>query len=192
MSTTTVEQTTKVVTGRVRLSYCHLFEPASVNDGEDKKYSVAILIPKDDKETLDKIRAGIEAAKQAGKSKWDGVIPKKGLKEPLRDGDEEKEGDEAYEGHFFLNATSKSKPCIVSTTKGTDGKFKEITDPEEVYSGCYGRASINFYAFNQKGNKGIAVGLNNIQKLADGEPLGGGRTKPEDDFDDFTGDDDLL
>lgn len=169
------EQTTKVITGKVRASYVHVFTPASVSEGDDKKYSISLIIPKSDTETIKKIEAAIEAAKAAGKAKWGGKIPAK-LKTPLRDGDEERPDDEAYAGAYFLNATSKTKPGIIDRAKN------EITDPEDFYSGCFCRASINFYPFDTKGNKGIAAGLNNLQKMADGEPLGGGRAKAEDDF----------
>ncbi|TVZ81262.1 uncharacterized protein DUF2815 [Aeribacillus composti] len=173
---------TKVITGKVRLSYVHVFQPQSIDGGEEK-YSTSILIPKEDKETLRKIKTAIEAAKELGKSQWGGKIPAN-LKLPLRDGDEERPDDEAYAGHYFINASSKTKPGIAKPIgKTPDGKtkFEEITDSTEVYSGCYARISINFYPFNKNGNRGIAVGLNNIVKVQDGEPLGG-RARLEDEF----------
>lgn len=176
-------QTTKVITGKVRLSYCHIFEPRPDDNGEEK-YSVSILIPKEDKETLRKIKAAVDAAVEQGKSgKWGGKIPAN-LKKPLRDGDEERPDDEAYAGHYFLNATSKTKPGIAKPIgKGPDGKtkFQEITDSTEVYSGCYAKVSLNFYPYDAKGNKGVAAGLNNIVKVQDGEFLGG-RASVQDDF----------
>ncbi|GIM47006.1 hypothetical protein DNHGIG_25550 [Collibacillus ludicampi] len=183
---------TKVITGKVRLSYVHIFEP-QITDGGDEKYSTAILIPKSDKETLRKIKAAVEAAKEIGKtSKWGGKIPAN-LKLPLRDGDEERPDDEAYAGHYFLNATSKQKPGIAKPLgKGPDGKmkFQEITDSTEVYSGCYARVSLNFYPFDAKGNRGVAAGLNNVVKVQDGEFLGG-RASIQDEFADVEFDDDL-
>jgi len=174
---------TKVITGKVRLSYAHIFQPQSINGG-DEKYSVSILIPKEDKETLRKIKEAVEVAKELGKNnKWGGKIPVN-LKLPLRDGDEERPDDEAYADHYFINATSQTKPGIAKPIgKGPDGKtkFEEITDSTEVYSGCYARVSINLYPFNANGNRGIAAGLNNIVKVQDGEPLGG-RAKVEDEF----------
>lgn len=167
---------TKVVTGRVRFSYVNVFEPRAVEEGQEPKYSVSILIPKSDKVTLDKIQRAIEAAKKAGLSLWGGKVPAN-IKLPLRDGDAERPDDPAYKGHYFINATSKTKPGIV------DAQLNPILDSTEFYSGCYGRASINFYPFNKAGNKGIAAGLNNLQKLADGDYLGG-RSRPEDDFGD--------
>ncbi|MFD1954269.1 DUF2815 family protein [Paenibacillus thailandensis] len=175
-------QATKVITGKVRLSYAHIFEPQSIDGGEEK-YSTAILIPKSDKETLRKIQAAVNAAKELGKSKWGGKIPAN-CKTPLRDGDEERPDDEAYAGHYFLNATSNYKPGIAKPIgKGPDGKtkFQEITDTTEVYSGCYARVSLNFYPFDAKGNRGVAAGLNNVVKVQDGDFLGG-RSSVNDDF----------
>lgn len=186
---------TKVVTGKVRLSYCHIFEPQQDDNGVDK-YSVSLLIPKDDKETLRKIKAAVDAATELGKAKWGGKIPPN-LKKPLRDGDTERPDDEAYAGHYFLNATSKNRPGIAKPIgKDANGKpkFQEITDTTEVYSGCFAKVSINFYPFDQKGNKGVAAGLNNVVKVQDGDFLGG-RSSVNDDFaneefDDVLGDDD--
>jgi len=166
---------TKVITGKVRFSYCHVFDPAAVSEGSDeKKYSVSIIISKDDKVTLKKINDAIEAAKQAGVSKWGGKIPKV-LKLPLRDGDLERD-DECYANSYFLSAKSDSKPGIV------DADLNEIMSRDEFYSGCYGRAAINFYPFDVNGSKGIAVGLQNLQKLEDGERLGGSFATAAEDF----------
>lgn len=192
-------QNTKVITGKVRLSYAHIFTPQSI-DGGDEKYSTAILIPKEDKETLRKIKAATDAAKELGKSKWGGKVPAN-CKTPLRDGDEERPDDEVYAGHYFLNATSKTKPGIAKPIgQGADGKmkFQEITDSTEVYSGCYVKVSLNFYPFDAKGNRGVAAGLNNIVKIQDGDFLGGRASVQEEfadtDFDDndYGDDDDFL
>ncbi len=173
----------KVVTGLVRFSYAHVFEPSAVNEGDTKKYSVSLIIPKKDKATISKVRAAIESALEAGKnSKFDGKIPKK-YKDPLRDGDEEREDNEEYEDAYFINASSLQRPSVV------DEDRNEILDKEEFYSGCYGRASVNFYAFNVSGNKGIACGLNHVQKLKDGDSLGSARTSADDDFADDLDDD---
>jgi len=167
-------QATKVVTGKVRFSYLHVFEPVAISEGGDLKYSVSLLIPKKDKITIAKINKAIEAAKEAGKGKWGGKIPTK-LKMPLRDGDEERPDDEAYADCYFLNASAKTKPGVV------DANLNAIIRQDEVYSGCFGKASVNFYAFDVNGNKGIACGLNNIMKLEDGPSLGG-RSSAEEDF----------
>lgn len=177
---------TKVVTGLIRMSYVNIFKSRSFSDGQDAKYSMCILIPKEDKATLKKIKAAIEEATQEGiASKWGGKRPAN-LKLPLRDGDEERAYEaEEYEGMYFLNASSNSKPGIV------DKDLNEILDPDEVYSGCWGRVSINFYPFNSNGNKGVGAGLNNVQKVKDGEHLGAARASAESDFGDgFKADDD--
>lgn len=173
----------KVITGKVRFSYAHVFEPTAIEEGNTPKYSVALIIPKSDTNTIDKIKKAIKEAAEEGKAKFGGKIPNN-YKNPLRDGDEEREDDPAFENSYFINASSTRKPQIV------DRNLDEIIDRDEFYSGCYGRASINFYAFNTAGNKGVAAGLNNLQKLEDGERLGGGSTA-EQDFADFD-DDDLL
>jgi len=183
-------QVTKVITGKVRFSYVNVFKSRSFQPGQEEKFSICLLIPKSDKATLTKIKAAIEAAKKQGiADKWGGKLPA-GLKLPLRDGDAERaEEAEEYVGMYFLNANSNQKPGII------DNFRNEILDPTEVYSGCYGRASINFFPYNSNGSKGVAVGLNNVQKLTDGDPLGGARQSAEDDFaDDYEGDDteDLL
>lgn len=176
---------TKVVTGKVRFSYVNIFKSRAFQADQDEKFSICLLIPKEDKATLKKIKAAIDEAIQEGiSSKWNGKKPAN-VKLPLRDGDEER-ADEApeYEGMMFLNANSTQKPGIV------DKDLNEILDPDEVYSGCWGRASINFYPFSVNGNKGIGVGLNNVQKLKDGEHLGAARASAESDFDDDFEDDD--
>ena len=166
---------TKVITGmNTRLSYFHGWEPVLINGGAEK-YSVSVLIPKDDAETVNAIHAAIDAAIEEGIAKFGGKKPEKAaLKLPLRDGDAER-NDEAYKGHYFVNANSNTAPQIV------DRAVKPILERSEVYSGCYARVSLNFYAFNSNGNKGIACGLGNIQKVRDGEPLSG-RTNAADDF----------
>lgn len=176
---------TKVVTGKVRFSYVNIFKSRAFQADQDAKFSICLLIPKEDKATLKKIKAAIDEAIQEGiSSKWNGKKPAN-VKLPLRDGDEER-ADEApeYEGMMFLNVNSTQKPGIV------DKDLNEILDPDEVYSGCWGRASINFYPFSVNGNKGIGVGLNNVQKLKDGEHLGAARASAESDFDDDFEDDD--
>ena len=175
---------TKVVTGKARLSYAHVWEPASVN-GSTPKYSVSVIIPKNDTDTVNRINAAIEAAIIEGVGKFGGKKPNKAaLKLPLRDGDTDRPDDEAYRNAFFINCNSTTAPQIV------DRSVQPILDREEVYSGCYARVSINFYAYNSSGNKGIAAGLGNIQKIADGEPLGG-KTNARDEFSSLD-DDDFL
>ena len=183
------QASTKVVTGKVRFCYVNVFEPTAMSEGDTPKYNVCLLIPKSDTKTLDKIKAAITAAKQLGKAKLankNGQLPADAtLKLPLRDGDVERPDDEAYKGMMFINANSQRKPSIV------DKDLNPIMETSEFYSGCYGRASINFYAFNVQ-SKGVAAGLNNLQKLSDGEPLAGGSTADEDFGGDNTWDDDIM
>lgn len=178
---------TKVITGvNTRWSYANVWHPKAINGGAPK-YSVSLIIPKSDTATVNKIKAAIQAAYDDGESKLKGngksVPPLSALKTPMRDGDLERSDDDAYKNAYFINANSATAPGIV------DSDRQPIIDTSEVYSGVYGRASINFYAFNSNGNKGIACGLNNLQKIKDGDPLGG-KSRAEDDFADA--DDDFL
>jgi hypothetical protein len=168
--------TTRIKIGEVRLSYCHLFQPEAVADGGEKKYSVSLLIPKSNAKLVTDVKAAIKAAFQDGiSSRFGGKQPAPGTwKNPLRDGDAERPDDETYAGCYFINATSKTKPGIVKIVKmNGEKKLVEVTDENEVYSGCYGVVSVNFFAFNNAGNKGVAAGLNNVLKTKDGEFLGG-------------------
>ena len=178
---------TKVITGKdTRWSYCNAWEAKSINGGTPK-FSVSLIIPKKDTVTVNKIKAAIEAAYREGESKLKGnskAVPAlSAIKTPLRDGDTERPGDDAYKDSYFINANSTTAPGIVGADR------QPILDHSEVYSGVYGRASISFYAFNSSGNRGIACGLNNLQKIRDGEPLGS-RSRAEDDFADADDDDD--
>lgn len=177
---------TKVITGEVRFSYANVWTPTAFDkDSDDKKYNISLLIPKKDKKTVAAIETAIETEKKnlldlLGVDK----LPKNVNIAELRDGDDEYPGDETMEGMYFIRASSKTKPGIVDADKD------EILNKDEFYSGCYGRASINVYAFGAKDKpyKGVAFGLNNLQKLRDGDHLGGGKSSAEDDF----SDDDLI
>lgn len=171
---------TKIITGVCRLSYANIWQAKSINGGSPK-YSTSVLIPKSDTKTIAKVKAAIQAAYEEGEGKLKGnsksVPSLASLKTPLRDGDTERPDDEAYAGHWFLNANSNTAPGVV------DANREPIYDTSEIYSGVYARVSLSFYAFNSNGNRGIACGLQNIQKIRDGESLGG-KTKAEEDFDD--------
>lgn len=180
---------TKVVTGKdTRWSYANVWQAKSINGGTPK-FSVSLIIPKSDTVTVKKIKAAIQAAYEEGEAKLKGngrtVPPLSAIKTPLRDGDTERPDDEAYKDSYFINANSTTAPGIV------DADRQEILDHSEVYSGVYGRASISFYAFNSSGNRGIACGLNNLQKIRDGQPLGS-RSSAQDDFVDDDDDEDIL
>ena len=169
----------KVVTGvNTRWSYVNAWEAKSINGGTPK-FSVSLIIPKSDTKTVAKIKAAIEAAYHEGEAKLKGssrtVPPMDAIKLPLRDGDKERPDDPAYANSYFMNANSNTAPGIV------DADCQPILERSEVYSGVYGRASVNFYAFNSNGNRGIACSLNNLQKIRDGEHLGG-KSSAEEDF----------
>lgn len=188
MSNNANQNPTKVITGpNTRWSYANIWEAKSINGGTPK-FSASLIIPKSDTKTLDKIKAAIDAAYKEGETKLKGngksVPALSTIKQPLRNGDLERPDDAAYANAFFINANSATAPGIV------DKSLNPILERSEVYSGVYGRASISFYAFNSNGNKGIACGLNNLQKVRDGESLGG-RASAEDDFSTST-DDDFL
>lgn len=163
---------TNVTTGKVRLSYVHLFQPYA-RPGQEPKYSVTILIPKSDIATKQRIDAAIQAAIEAGvNSKWNGVRPPQ-IAIPLHDGDGPRPSDgmpfgEECKGHWVMTASSNRQQAVV------DLNLNPIIDQTQVYSGMYGRVNFNFFAYNSNGKKGIGCGLGPVQKLEDGEPLGGG------------------
>ncbi len=163
---------TAVTTGKARLSYEHLFKPYAHQQGQEEKFSVTILVPKSDVATKSRIDAAIAAAAQAGISKcWNGAKPPI-VAIPVYDGDGvrptsgEPFGEEC-EGCWVFTASSKQAPQVV------DLQLNPIINPSEVYSGCYARVSVNFFPYNSNGKRGIGCGLNAVQKLEDGEPLGG-------------------
>lgn len=186
----------KITIKNVRLSYANVWEPKTNLQG-DLKYSASLIIPKNSPEVAEVKRAINKAAKD-NKAKFTDKkgrdIPKEKIRLPLRDGDIDRADEPAYEGCYFINVSSNNAPKIVNR------RLKPIVDKSEVYSGCYANVSVNFFGYNTNGNAGIGAGLGNIQKLKDGEPLGG-FSNPEDDFevldddefeDEFSDDDDLF
>lgn len=168
-----------------RLSYANIWEPKQVKGGPEK-YSVSLIIPKSDTKTIEAIEKAVEAALQDGVGKFGGKIPPRGsLKLPLRDGDTDRD-DEAYADCYFINASTQTPPQIV------DQRVQPVLDRAEVYSGCYGNVSVTFYPFNVDGNRGVAAGLGNIQKVRDGDPLGGAPTRAADEFEAVSVEDDFL
>lgn len=189
---TILKNETKVIIANCRLSYANIFEPKSFQ-GQDPKYSVSLIISKDDKATLSVIQEAIKNAVEQGKEKlWNGKVPST-FRIPLRDGDEDRPEDEAYQNAYFINANSKNAPQVVGKERDRATQKAIPLGEDEVYSGCYANVSVNFFPYNNVG-KGVAAGLNNIQKEADGEILGGAAAKAEDDFsfDDVDSDDDFL
>lgn len=176
------DMSTRVVTGKVRFSFVNVFEAKAFGEGQEPKYSVMLLIPKSDVGTISRIKAAIDCAAQKGLStKFGGRLPAI-LKTTLKDADHDMDQDgmlfaEKWDytaGHYIINVSTKNQPQIV------DANLNPIINPTEFYSGCYGRASINFFAYNNNGNKGISAGLNNLQKLEDGDPLGSITTAEQD------------
>jgi hypothetical protein len=161
-----------VITGKFRVSFPYVFRPGkAMNPGAEPKYSLTMLFPKD--ADLSKLKA---AATAAATEKWglDQTKWPKGLRNPFRD-QSEKEFEGYEKGCIFITATSKQRPGLV------DAKLQDIIEEKDFYPGCYARASVRAFAYDQTGNRGVSFGLQNVQKLADGEPLGG-RTRPTDDF----------
>lgn len=178
-----------MITPLVRFSYLNAFEPKPTPSGE-LKYSVSCLLPKEDKAGIKAIQAAINEAVQKGlENNKFSQTHVKGLRLPFRDGDKEfeegKRGPE-YKGHFFFNASSKNRPGVVRAQKNSPPV--PIFEPDDFYSGCYGRADVNFFPYNQAGNRGIGVGLNNLLMIKDGERLDG-RMKAEDAFADYINED---
>lgn len=175
---------TKVITGVVRLSYVNLLEAKAINEGDEPKYSVQLIIKKSDKETLAALKKARRAAYDAdGGSKLKGIKYDK-IHDTLRDADEEFDTESEkpeLKDCYFINVSAKTKPGIV---KREDGLNVKTDDPEEVYSGVYAIVSLNFYAFNVGKNKGITAGLNNVMVLGYGDYLGG-RASADADFGDI-------
>lgn len=183
---------TKVITGKVRFSFVHIFEPQESQGGGDPKYGLTLLIPKSDTTTIGKIKAAMEEARENFcKKNGASALPAKPV-HTLHDGDGQRPSGDDFgpecKGCYVINVSSKNKPVIV------DAFRNEITNPAEVYSGCYGRAAINFYGYNRNGKKGISAGLLSVQKLADGEPFGtvGSADDFNDDYKDAEAYDDFM
>ena len=171
-------KSTEVVTGVCTFSYLNCWEPKAINGGAPK-YSVSLIIPKSDTKTVARIQAAIKAAYEEGQGTLKGngrTVPEfSTIRNPLRDGDRERPNDEAYSDSWFINANSNDRPGVV------DINLQHIIERSEMYSGVKGRASVNFYAYNKNGNRGIGCGLHHLQKISDGTPLGG-KSRAEDDF----------
>lgn len=189
-----VKETT-VVTNKVRLGYVHVLEPYAHEEGQEPRYSAQIMIPKEDKQTLDLIKKAMSFVYDSAKDSSLKGVKKDKLKTPLRDGDEETndDGEPRVPGHYFINARSVRKPIIV---KNVNGVKVQTDDSADVYSGVYALVSLNFYAYNTAGNKGISAGLNNVFTTCKGEAIGGGTTAEEDfgdiELEDDFEDDDLF
>lgn len=170
------ESKTSGMTPEARIAWPNLFE-ARLNDLNGKmEYSCQLLISKDDP-GLPALKA---CAAAAAEKKWGGNVPKN-LRSPFRDGDIEKEDQEDYRGMIFINLKSNQKPGVVNES------VEPVIDPAELMAGDYVRVTFNAFGYNQKGNKGVSLGLRNVQRIRKGEPLAGARTRAEDDFGSVTG-----
>jgi len=165
---------TKYITPEIVCSFPYLFEPSDYTE----KYGLSIPIPEADKEEVKNIKVCIANAVE---NKWGRKAVKdigKKIASPLRIGNEEKEDDSVYKDTVFFSANSAKKPGVVNQ------QLKPIMSDDELYPGCIIRASVNFYAYDYKGKKGVACGLQNVLFVKDGEYLGAG-SNPEDDFSEF-------
>ena len=169
-----MNELTNITTGEVRLSYVHLFKPYAAMAGQEEKYSCTVLVPKTDTATMGRMNAAIEAAKQRGiNEKWNGQCPPI-VPTPVYDGDGVRPSDgmtfgPECKGHWVFTASAKTDypPEIV------DKMVNPIMNQSEVYSGMYGRVNVTFFPYAFGGKKGIGCSLKSVQKLRDGEPLGG-------------------
>lgn len=167
---------TKVVIKNVRLSYAHLFEPRAMEGSDEKKYSCVALIDKGDTEAIEAIKQGVaNALRNAGLTR---LSVASAVDKLLRDGD--LKDSESYKGKFYMNVKSDKKPSVVK--RNADNTIVNVTDEEEVYSGCYAMMSVNLHAYNRNGNQGVGAYLRAVCKTADGERLSGGVANAADDF----------
>ena len=153
-----------LVLKNVIMNFPVVLQPTVNFDGGKEKYSMTVLIPKEDTEQLDKIKAAIDTVIAENQSIFGNK--KSGIKIPLRDGDEKAEDYKEFEGHMFFNCSTTRRPRIIDMEKN------DVIDTNEmVYSGQIINVSVNFFAYNQAGSKGIAAGLNNIQIVGGGTRL---------------------
>jgi hypothetical protein len=189
----------RVKTGLVRFTFVHLAEPYSYNDAPNPKYSLSILIDKEDHKTLELIKKNYQEAKQEGVEKYGQMFANKAT--PLKrqpgtisgilvdcDEDERYMGNKDFKGHYLMSAKSTTAPDVCIISKGTVMKLQPEQIKEEVYSGCYGKITFNFYPYSRTGT-GIACGLSNVLKKKDGEFMGG-RVSGATDFADEVEEDD--
>ena len=179
---------TKLTTGKVRLSFVNIFSPRAIGDSEPK-YSVTLLIPKSDTATVNKIKEAFKEARENFCARNGSNALPLNPTTTLQDGDGTRQSGDPFgpecKGHYVMTVSSNQRPIVVDLARN------EILDPAEVYSGCYGRASINCFGYNSHGKKGLSAGLLAIQKVADGEPFG--TVGSASDFDDgYEDDEDVL
>ena len=172
---------TVIVTPVFRLSYPHIWEPQFNQLAKRNEYSIQMLFEKATAKAS--LAEMVKLVNSLVFWKW-GSIDKNEIRRPFIDGDTKKdyagviyaEKNPAYKGMIIVKSWSKQAPGIVDAT----GKHP-ILQQDEVYGGCYCKALVNIYAYDQAGNKGISIGLNGLQKVRDGEPFGN-RVRAEDAF----------
>jgi hypothetical protein len=172
---------TNVVTPEFRVSYPNVHKPKKNELNGKEEYSVVALFSKSTDLTALKELVYKTIVEKWGpdKAKWPTNSEGRPLRTPFRKQDDRmKDGvlPSGYEaGAFYLNLKSEQKPGLV------DQNLQPILDPSEFYGGCFARASIRAFAYDQKGNRGVSFSLGNLQKTRDGDPFGN-RTRPEQDF----------
>lgn len=186
-------------TPKFRLSFPELFNAKSMEEGGEKKYGCsAVWTPDDFSEVEKKLwKKLLKALDDESKSRFNKPWAKlpANVRRGLRDGEERSDMEGYGDGTMFASLTTKMRPGVVSNERGEDGKFLPISPEEgnddEIYPGCYCRATVTVYSYDGKG-KGVAIGLMNIQKVADGERLDSRTDAAEDFDDDFLDDDENL
>lgn len=169
-----------VVLRNVRLSYTHLDKPYASQPGQEPKYSATILVPKQPGDNKARMDAAIAAATQKAIEKYGKAFPAT-PKVSVHDGDGTRPSDgqpfgEECKGCWVFTASSKQPVTVV------DLNLQPVLDATQIYSGMYANVGVSFFGYNAPQNKGIGVALDNVQKTADGEALGGQRASAEDDF----------
>jgi hypothetical protein len=169
------DMTNKVITPVGRASFPNLMKPKLNEMSGKSEYSVDILFDK--KTDLTKLK---ELLEKTIKEKWGTKVPKV-LNNPIKDGDGTKKNGEPYgpeyHGCFFITVKNTRKPGVV------DSQNQDILTEEEIYGGCFIRASVNAFAYDRSGNRGVSLSLNNVQKVKDGEAFGAARVSAADEFD---------
>lgn len=181
---------TKLRIGEVRFFYSYLLEMRKDENGEPDKYSVQIVFPKENKEAVKLIEAACETAVQKGiAKKFNGKRPPAAkLHMPLRDGDEEYPDKPEYAGMWFFNASNKVRPLVTMAGADDPKESVRVESEEEFYSGCYGDAVVEFFAYNVSGNAGVSASIVGVKKRRDGDRLSGSSASVSD-FEDDDGED---
>jgi hypothetical protein len=153
----------RVLTPVFRVSFPNVFKAVAFQEGQDPKYSLTMLFPKNmSKEELAKFAAMKNLVEEAVKDKWGDKVPRN-LRSPFRDGSEK--DFPGYENVVFCSASSKQKPSVVNEDA------EPIMESSDFYPGCYAQAYLTAFAYDTAGNRGVAFGLSTVQKVKNGEPF---------------------